>query len=98
MFVILYDRITPSSSAPDRVQFLPHWRRGLTIRVASVLHVQVQEAAQAYVPVSHLLWGIWGLLQARLSDVPSFEFTEYGRQRLREFRRLQPTATTENKC
>ena len=57
----------------------------------------MEEAADAYVPVSHLSWGIWGLLQARLSDVPSFDFTEYGRQRLREFRRLQPEAT-KNLC
>ncbi len=55
--------------------------------------LQVQEAANAYVPISHLSWGIWGLLQARLSDVPSFDFTEYGRQRLREFRKWQPAAT-----
>ena len=54
------------------------------------MSVQLREAALGYVPVSHLGWGIWGLLQARQSDVPSFDFTEYGRQRLREWQKLRP--------
>ena len=28
-------------------------------------------AANAYVPVSHLLWGLWGLIQARTIAAPS---------------------------
>ena len=53
---------------------------------ATASGMQVQEAVQAYVPVAHLSWGIWGFLQARLSDVPSFDFSEYGRQRVQQYR------------
>lgn len=34
-----------------------------------------------FVPVSHLFWGVWGLLQVELSPV-GFGFAEYGRDRL----------------
>ncbi|CAK5033179.1 unnamed protein product [Meloidogyne enterolobii] len=34
-----------------------------------------------FVPVSHLLWGVWGLLQMEVSPV-GFGFSEYGRDRL----------------
>lgn len=34
-----------------------------------------------FVPVSHLLWGVWGLLQMEVSPV-GFGFAEYGRDRL----------------
>uniref|UniRef100_A0AC35U7P8 Choline/ethanolamine kinase n=1 Tax=Rhabditophanes sp. KR3021 TaxID=114890 RepID=A0AC35U7P8_9BILA len=34
-----------------------------------------------FVPISHLFWGIWGLLQVHVSPV-GFGFTEYGRDRI----------------
>ncbi|PAV62611.1 hypothetical protein WR25_10408 [Diploscapter pachys] len=34
-----------------------------------------------FVPVSHLFWGVWGLLQVELSPV-GFGFAEYGRDRI----------------
>ncbi|KAL3077595.1 hypothetical protein niasHT_033705 [Heterodera trifolii] len=49
---------------------------------------QLQKIARAmveetvpFVPVSHLLWGVWGLLQMEVSPV-DFGFAEYGRDRL----------------
>jgi hypothetical protein len=27
------------------------------------ISAQLQEAARAYIPLSHLLWGLWGLIQ-----------------------------------
>uniref|UniRef100_A0A915DE49 Choline/ethanolamine kinase n=1 Tax=Ditylenchus dipsaci TaxID=166011 RepID=A0A915DE49_9BILA len=34
-----------------------------------------------FIPVSHLFWGVWGLLQVEVSPV-GFGFAEYGRERL----------------
>lgn len=39
------------------------------------------EETVPFVPVSHLLWGVWGLLQMEVSPV-GFGFSEYGRDRL----------------
>lgn len=36
--------------------------------------------------VSHLLWGLWGLIQARVSQLPDFDFEAYARQRLEQYR------------
>ncbi len=36
--------------------------------------------------VSHLLWGLWGLIQARVSQLPDFDFTAYAQQRLEQYR------------
>ena len=52
---------------------------------------QLRVAAQAYIPISHLHWGLWGLLLARTSKVPDFDFEAYGRQRLGEYQRLRPS-------
>lgn len=41
-------------------------------------------AARAYVPVSHLCWGLWGLIQAGVSRV-DFDFEAYARQRIHEY-------------
>ncbi|KAK3847637.1 MAG: kinase-like domain-containing protein [Linnemannia gamsii] len=35
---------------------------------------------------SHIMWGLWGLIQATQSDI-EFDYFEYSLQRLREFRR-----------
>jgi len=37
-----------------------------------------------YALASHLLWGVWGLLQSKLSTI-DFDFVEYTRQRLTEY-------------
>ena len=36
--------------------------------------------------VSHLLWGLWGLIQARVSQLPDFDFIAYAQQRLEQYR------------
>lgn len=41
-------------------------------------------AALCYVPVSHLHWGLWGLIQARQSKV-DFQFEAYAQQRLLQY-------------
>ncbi|KAK9826264.1 hypothetical protein WJX74_003749 [Apatococcus lobatus] len=46
-------------------------------------------AANAYLPASHLYWGLWGLLQARISKI-DFDFPSYAAQRLNMFRKLRP--------
>ncbi len=46
-----------------------------------------QAAARAYIPVSHLVWGLWGLLQAKSSEI-DFDYVAYAQQRLDEFARL----------
>lgn len=46
--------------------------------------VTVEEAVQAiteFMPMAHLFWGLWALLQASLSDI-DFDYEGYGRKRL----------------
>jgi thiamine kinase-like enzyme len=45
------------------------------------------EETRRFVPVSHLLWSLWGFIQAAQSTI-DFDFLEYSRQRLVEFNRL----------
>uniref|UniRef100_A0A914GU16 Choline/ethanolamine kinase n=1 Tax=Globodera rostochiensis TaxID=31243 RepID=A0A914GU16_GLORO len=42
-----------------------------------------------FVPISHLLWGVWGLLQMEVSPV-DFGFAEYGRDRLSLYYKNKP--------
>lgn len=49
-------------------------------RIKEELHT----AAMAYVPISHLMWGLWGLIQAKTSNC-EYDFVEYGRQRLEQY-------------
>ena len=46
-----------------------------------------QAATRAYIPVSHLLWGLWGLIQAKSSEI-DFDYVAYATQRLGEWSRL----------
>ena len=48
------------------------------------LQQRLHAAALAYVPVSHLMWALWGIIQVHTSDV-SFDFEAYARQRLEQF-------------
>ncbi|KAL3159579.1 hypothetical protein ABBQ38_009993 [Trebouxia sp. C0009 RCD-2024] len=50
---------------------------------------QLHEAALAYVPVSHLMWGLWGLIQAKTSNC-DYDFVEYARQRLQQYHATKP--------
>lgn len=51
------------------------------------LSTKLQAAARAYIPVSHMAWGLWGLIQAKSSTI-DFNYVEYATQRLNEFQRL----------
>uniref|UniRef100_A0A914EH07 Choline/ethanolamine kinase n=1 Tax=Acrobeloides nanus TaxID=290746 RepID=A0A914EH07_9BILA len=42
---------------------------------------QMVEETKPFIPVSHIFWGVWGLLQVEVSPV-DFGFAEYGRDRL----------------
>lgn len=53
---------------------------------------QLRLAGLAYIPVSHLHWGLWGLMMARTSTVPDFDFESYGLQRLEQYRLLRRDA------
>ena len=50
---------------------------------------QLRLAGLAYMPVSHLHWGLWGLILARTSKVRDFDFQAYGLQRLGMYRELR---------
>jgi hypothetical protein len=56
-------------------------------------HARIKEelhtAAMAYVPISHLMWGLWGLIQAKTSNC-DYDFVEYGRQRLDQYHITKP--------
>jgi thiamine kinase-like enzyme len=47
--------------------------------------------AQALVMGSHLFWGVWGLLQSRISTI-HFNFLMYAKQRLAQYRLLKAAA------
>lgn len=40
---------------------------------------------EGFALASHLYWGVWGLVQARISAIAGFDFAAYARQRLDEF-------------
>lgn len=48
------------------------------------LAAEVQQAVVAHIPLSHLHWGLWGLIQAKQSSV-DFDFEGYAAQRLEQF-------------
>lgn len=54
-------------------------------RVKDELH----KAALAYVPISHLMWGLWGLIQAKTSNC-DYDFVDYSRQRLQQYHATKP--------
>jgi hypothetical protein len=55
----------------------------------------LQRKAHAHVPLVHLQWGLWGLIQDRVSAV-DFEYLAYSRQRIQAYhaskRRLRAPA------
>ena len=53
---------------------------------ASCVRVVLTGAGARIAQVSHLLWGLWGLIQARVSQLPDFDFEAYARQRLEQYR------------
>jgi hypothetical protein len=50
---------------------------------------QLQQAAQDYMVMSHLVWGLWGLIQLKVSDVAEFDFYGYAVQRLQQYRAMK---------
>ena len=50
---------------------------------------ELHTAAMAYVPISHLMWGLWGLIQAKTSNC-EYDFVEYSRQRLQQYHITKP--------
>jgi hypothetical protein len=44
----------------------------------------LQRKAAAHMPLSHLKWGLWGLIQDRLSDV-DFDYIGYARMRIERY-------------
>jgi len=52
---------------------------------------EVVAAAQSYMAASHLLWALWGVIQAKVSDV-DFDFAGYGQQRWRMYLQTRPAA------
>eukprot|EP00884_Botryococcus_braunii_P001066 jgi/Botrbrau1/10960/Bobra.0383s0014.1 len=50
---------------------------------------QLLEASQDYMIMSHLVWGLWGLIQLKVSDVADFDFYSYAVQRLQQYHALK---------
>ena len=47
----------------------------------------LQAAAWDYVALSHLLWGLWGLIYSKNTEI-DFDYLEYARQRFVEYHKL----------
>lgn len=82
----LYPAVTVPADKPDT--HLPSICQRSRKLEGIVEHLRL--AGLAYIPISHLHWGLWGLILARTSKVPGFDYEAYGRQRLGEYRRLRP--------
>jgi len=41
--------------------------------------------ANKYALLSHLFWHIWAKIQAKISDIPNFDYEDYGKKRLNEY-------------
>lgn len=50
---------------------------------------QLTMAARDYMIMSHLMWGLWGLIQLKVSDVADFDFLGYAMQRLQQYQALK---------
>lgn len=49
--------------------------------------LSLQHEVRTFEPLSHLVWGLWGLIQAQ-KDSSSFGYSEYGLRRLQKFQEL----------
>lgn len=50
----------------------------------STLTSMLVDRARAYMPLSHLKWGLWGIIQNTFSEV-EFDYMEYARKRLQQY-------------
>ena len=50
---------------------------------------ELHKAGLAYVPISHLMWGLWGLIQAKTSNC-DYNFVDYASQRLQQYHATKP--------
>jgi len=41
--------------------------------------------ANKYSLVSHLMWYVWSKIQAKISDIPYFNYEEYGLKRMQQY-------------
>lgn len=55
----------------------------------SRIKCELHKAALAYVPISHLMWGLWGLIQAKTSNC-DYNFVDYASQRLQQYHATKP--------
>eukprot|EP00158_Paraphelidium_tribonemae_P008319 Partr_v1_DN28550_c1_g1_i10_m73565 putative choline kinase len=70
----------------------------LTPQVLQALRKQeldhLLEEVEVFTPLSHIMWGLWGLIQAEQSAI-SFDFTGYALQRLNEAQCIVSTLQNE---
>ncbi|KAL1231070.1 hypothetical protein TSPI_03725 [Trichinella spiralis] len=76
----------------EQLQFFSSYLEELKKPVdADVLEFMLQEVS-GFVPVSHLLWGVWALLQNIVSPMQAdFNFMEYAKTRMSLYFHLRPT-------
>ena len=49
---------------------------------------QLEQEVIAFFPVSHLWWGLWAAMQAKVSAI-DFDYADYAAIRIGEFRRIR---------
>lgn len=52
---------------------------------------ELEARAAAFCPLSHLLWGCWGLIQSQTSGVADFDYIGYANQRLKRYHATKGT-------
>lgn len=81
-------------SYEERFRFVSAYLRPTACGDASPGHEEVAalvEGAEAYKILSHIHWGLWGLISGAVSDI-SFDYVEYARQRFQQYELLKPHA------
>ncbi|KAI5062080.1 hypothetical protein GOP47_0022619 [Adiantum capillus-veneris] len=58
---------------------------------------ELMEEVESYTLISHLHWGLWGILSATFSDI-DFDYLEYSRQRFQSYFESKPSVLLKDGC
>nr|BAU37041.1 choline kinase [Chlamydomonas asymmetrica] len=72
------DPVELSEAQPPGAEATPEWMQ--------VAVEALREASLAYTALSHLHWGVWGVLSHHASHIAGFDYLAYAQQRLDQYR------------
>lgn len=86
-----------NSKYPDYEERFRFIEAYLKSSAAPVSAGELLEEIESYTLVSHLHWGLWGILSATFSDI-DFDYLEYARQRFQFYFHGKPSLLLEDGC